>query len=147
MAEQSINNRFPSNTLLTIAYFINFSDFQSTDDIKLQSIPAIIGGKDALNELPNSSLLDIINLPNMLSHIVLVLLLADLQSILQLFDSLLQEVDLLLKLMLGKVGVLFYQLVHAGFFLALEFSKFGLGVLEGLHGLSVALVEPIKVAS
>lgn len=116
-------------------------------DIKLQSIPAIIARKDALNELPNRSLLYIVNFPDMLSHIVLIFFLADLKPILQLLHPLLQEVDLLLQLMLGEIRVLFYQLVHAGFLLSLEFPQLGLGVLEGLHSLSVAFVEPIEVAS
>lgn len=51
-------------------------------DIKHPSIPAIIAGKDALNKPANGSLLDIVNLPDMLSHIVLIFLLADLQPIL-----------------------------------------------------------------
>ena len=97
--------------------------------IKLLSAPTIIAWKNALNKLVNGSLLDIINLLDMLSHVVFILFLAQLQPILQLLHSLLQEVDLLLQLMLREVGVLFDQLVHAAFFLALKLTQFGLGVL------------------
>lgn len=75
--------------------------------IKIPSVPAVIARKDALNELPNGRLADVVDLLDVLGHIVLVLFLAHLQPILQLLHPLLQEVDLLLQLVLGEVGVLF----------------------------------------
>lgn len=83
----------------------------------------------------------------MLSHIVLILLLAELKPVLQFLCTLLQEVDLLLKLMFGEVGVLLDQLIHAGLLLSLKLAELCLGVLQGFHSLSVSFVEPIKVAS
>ena len=46
--------------------------------IKIPSVPAVIARKDALNELPNGRLADVVDLLDVLGHIVLVLFLAHL---------------------------------------------------------------------